>query len=55
MAFRFSNTEVFTKPISSDELKNIWKSEYRKDFHIQTPISISKELFFRLYKSGKGI
>ena len=55
MAFRFSNTEVFVNPISRAELKGIWESEFQRDFHIQTPISISKELFFRLYKSGKGI
>ena len=52
MAFRFSNTEVFSTPISRDDLQEIWREETGGKFHIQAPISISKQRFFRLYKMG---
>jgi len=55
MAFRFSNTELFKNPIHRDVLQKIWKKEEEKNFHIQSPIAISKERFFQLYKKGVEI
>jgi len=55
MAFRFSITEVFSNPISRDELQEIWREEMGGRFHIQTPIAIPRERFFRLYRLGMGI
>jgi predicted nucleic acid-binding protein/GNAT superfamily N-acetyltransferase len=52
MAFRFSSTEVFKTPIHRDDLQKIWEEETGGKFHIQTPISIPKQRFFRLYKMG---
>lgn len=50
MAFRFSNTEVFNRPIHRDELQKIWLSEMIRKFHIQSPITIPLKLFFDIYK-----
>ena len=52
MAFRFSNTEVFNIPIHRDDLQRIWQEDVGSRFHIQTPISIPKQKFFRLYRMG---
>lgn len=52
MAFRFSYTEVFPKPISRNRLEEIWLKKENKQFHIQSPISISNKRFFHLYKMG---
>lgn len=51
MAFRFSRTEVFglENRIGIAELRTIWKKEIGKNFHAQTCVPISPELFFRLY------
>lgn len=54
MAFRFCNTELFKSPIQSDELKGIWDCEDGKRFSIQSPLKISTERFFQLYKMGNG-
>lgn len=55
MAFRFSNTEVFSNPITRNELQEIWREEVGGRFHIQAPIAVPKERFFRIYKLGLGI
>jgi hypothetical protein len=52
MAFRFGNTEVFSSPVYRDKLQMIWEEETGRNFHIQGPISIPKERFFRLYRMG---
>lgn len=52
MAFRFSNTEMFRAPVHKDVLQRIWEEEAGGNFHIQGPISIPKERFFRLYEMG---
>ncbi|MEK8019149.1 MAG: hypothetical protein VSS75_019945, partial [Candidatus Parabeggiatoa sp.] len=52
MAFRFSHTEIFNKPIFREVLNQIWKEENGKQFNILSPISISNPLFFRLYQMG---
>jgi len=52
MAFRFSNTEVFSSPIEIDDLQRIWGEKTGGQFHIQSPIAIPKQRFFRLYKMG---
>jgi GNAT superfamily N-acetyltransferase len=52
MAFRFSRTETFKSPIHREELDRIWQEENGKNFHIQAPISITSQLFFKIYKIG---
>jgi hypothetical protein len=52
MALRFSNTEVFRNPIHRGDLQKIWEEEETVKFHIQSPISIPNQRFFRLYKMG---
>jgi ribosomal protein S18 acetylase RimI-like enzyme/predicted nucleic acid-binding protein len=52
MAFRFSRTEVFNTPIHRDNLQKIWEDETGGNFHIQGPISIPNQRFFRLYQMG---
>jgi len=52
MALRFSHTEIFRHPISIEELKDLWRKETGKNFHIQMPISISSQLFGYLYQKG---
>jgi hypothetical protein len=52
MAFRFSHTEVFNNPIGKNELASLWQAETGDNFHIQMPIFIANQLFFRLYKMG---
>jgi predicted GNAT family acetyltransferase/predicted nucleic acid-binding protein len=52
MAFRFSHTEIFNKPIFRELLNTIWKEEKGKEFNILAPIPISNQLFFRLYQMG---
>jgi predicted nucleic acid-binding protein/GNAT superfamily N-acetyltransferase len=54
-AFRFSNTELFSTPISREDLCRIWREETGDDFRIQWPIPIPAERFFRLYERGMGI
>jgi GNAT superfamily N-acetyltransferase len=55
MAFRFSRTEVFDTPICRNDLQRIWLKETGSRFHIQAPISIPTERFFRLYRKGIGL
>ena len=52
MAFRFSNTEVFPRPISRDTLDEIWREESGLRFHIQAPVKIPTERFFHIYSLG---
>ncbi len=53
MAFLFSKTEVFNCPISNNELQRIWKKD-NKNFMVISPVKITKERFFELYKIGQG-
>jgi hypothetical protein len=55
MAFRFSNTEVFDHPIHRDEMQEIWREETGKSLHLQCPVSMPAQTFFRLYKKGIGL
>jgi len=52
MAFQFSNTELFNSPVHADKLQEIWIQERGKNFSIQSPIKISSNLFYQLYKIG---
>jgi hypothetical protein len=52
MAFRFSKTEVFKKPIHRSDLQAIWAETRGRNFNIQGPLSISNDLFMRIYKTG---
>jgi len=53
MAFRFSNTEVFKKPVDLNMLKEIWMTEDGKKFQApQSPLPISNQRFFQIYRLG---
>ena len=52
MAFKFSGTELFRKPIPLNSLRSIWKTIYSKSFQVQTPLKISNDMFFYLYNQG---
>ncbi len=52
MAFRFSNTELFSNPIHRDQLQKIWIKEKNRNFNILSPLRISNELFLHLYEVG---
>lgn len=54
MAFRFSNTEILPHPIRKQTLQEIWTAEMGKNFHIQSPLKISNDVFSRLYKAACG-
>ncbi|MDM8520577.1 GNAT family N-acetyltransferase [Anaerolineales bacterium HSG6] len=55
MAFRFSHTELFDKPITWERLQEIWKAELSRKFHVQSPLKITNEMFIHLYKIGMNI
>ncbi len=56
MAFTFKNTELFKHRIPINELHEIWQEQLGRNFYSpQQPVSISKELFFHLYKVGMQI
>ncbi len=55
MAFRFSYTEVFKKPVSRNDLQKVWQKETGRNFHIQSPLAISSQRFFQFYKKGMGL
>ncbi len=51
MAFRFSKTEIFKKPIHYSQLQKMWKSE-GQNFNPISPLLIDKTRFFSLYNLG---
>jgi len=52
-AFRFSNTELFKKPIPLKHLKAIWSERDGKNFYPpQSITSIPVQCFFNLYRLG---
>ncbi len=50
MAFKFSRTERFPKPINLQILRRIWREQDGKNFHIQAPILINQSRFHQLYE-----
>jgi predicted nucleic acid-binding protein len=52
MAFVFSHTEILKKPVSLTALNIIWNNEKDKNFHIQAPVKISDNIFWKIYKLG---
>ena len=52
MAFVFSDTELFTYPISSFFVKNYFKKYENKNFMIVSPLKIKKDTYIDLYKKG---
>jgi len=53
MAFRFSKTEVFRKPVDLNMLQKIWMTEENKKFQApQSPLPISTQRFFEIYRMG---
>lgn len=56
MAFKFSKTEVFKKPIHLSQLQKMWKAEGKTFNNAVSPLFISKERFFTIYELGmKGL
>jgi predicted nucleic acid-binding protein/ribosomal protein S18 acetylase RimI-like enzyme len=51
-AIQFSYTEMFTNPITYEEIQRIIAAEMGKRFHIQSPIEIPAKLFYEFYKKG---
>jgi predicted nucleic acid-binding protein len=52
MAFRFSNTESFKRPLPWDVLQNLLIESTGKGNQIQNSIRISSECFFKIYNYG---
>ena len=52
MAFRFSNTESFKRPLPWDELQNLLVEETGKGNQIQNATRISSQCFFKIYNYG---
>jgi predicted nucleic acid-binding protein len=55
MAFIFSDTELFKKPISLKNVSTIYKNIEEKKFMAVTPIKIKTETYLALYKSGNEL
>lgn len=52
MAFVFSDTELFTNPISSVFVKNYFTKHENKNFMIVSPLKIKKDTYIDLYNKG---
>ena len=52
MAFIFSDTELFQKPISLKNISTIFEKIEEKKFMAVTPIKIKTETYLALYKLG---
>lgn len=52
MAFRFSRTELFPRPVSWDDLQDILEDTNGARNQIASPVSISEEAFVRIYRCG---
>jgi predicted nucleic acid-binding protein len=50
MAIRFSDTELFEKPVSWDDVQQILEAEDGHRSQFQSPTSISSECFWKLYQ-----
>lgn len=52
MAFKFSKTEVFSRPVSLTELQEMWKNDGKTFNNAITTLAINKERFFEIYSLG---
>jgi predicted nucleic acid-binding protein len=52
MAFKFSKTEVFRNPIPLADLQTMWKADNKNFNNAVSPLAISRERFFEIYKLG---
>jgi len=52
MAFKFSKTEILSRPIPLAQLKSLWKIEGKNFNNAQSPVLISKERFLEIYTLG---
>lgn len=52
MAFKFSKTEVFSRPISLVELQEMWKTDGKNFNNAVSPLAINKERFLEIYNLG---
>lgn len=53
MAFRFSKTEQFGRPVPWDELQQVLRKHGRRS-NVQSPVEITEECFLDLYRRGIG-
>ncbi len=51
-ALRFSDTEVFSNPISFNKVTNILKSHGRKKNTFTAPLEVTNDIFVEIYKLG---
>lgn len=52
MAFRFSRSELFHRPVSWKQMQEILVSTQGRSSQIQSPTAISSEVFFKIYNLG---
>jgi ribosomal protein S18 acetylase RimI-like enzyme/predicted nucleic acid-binding protein len=52
MAFKFSKTEVFSRPVSLSELQVMWKNDGKTFNNAVSPLAISRERFLEIYNLG---
>jgi hypothetical protein len=55
MAFRFSKTELFGKPVAWLAMQEVFKTHTGKPSQLQSPLRISEACFFDLYMRGVRI
>ncbi len=52
MAFKFSKTEVFPRPVTLAELQEMWKTDGKNFNNAVTSLAINKERFLEIYNLG---
>ena len=52
MAFKFSKTEVFSRPVSLVKLQEMWKTDGKNFNNAVSPLAINKERFLEIYNLG---
>lgn len=52
MALKFSHTELFTGAVTWDDLQELLHKTHGHGSQIQSPVKVTNDLFYRLYKLG---
>jgi len=53
-ALRFSNTEVFDKPVRLSMIRQIFTANNRKENTFASPVKVDKNIFIQIYQIGSG-